>query len=77
MLACAMETTWNMIGTGRVITLHIYPSLLHPPADVDEVSLQYARENVIANKLEGQIQIRQSTLDGPLLLPLSDLSVSR
>ena len=77
MITCAMEPTWNMIGTGKIVPLPELFFSSHPPSDVDELSLQYARKNVKANNLQDRIQVRLSTLDSPLLFPLSDESTTR
>jgi len=74
LLGCAQRPNWRLAGTGdEEVLLRAYTD---EAPDIDDKSLQYARQNVEANKLQNRIKLLKSQPDGSLL-PLDALGFEK
>jgi 23S rRNA (adenine1618-N6)-methyltransferase len=75
LLGCSLRPKWRFVGTGR-FSVPPRESAFNEGIDIDEKSLQFARENIKINGLQNRIRLHQSKPDGPLL-PLDDLGFEK
>ncbi|KAF9505776.1 hypothetical protein BS47DRAFT_1334215 [Hydnum rufescens UP504] len=68
------------IGTGASAIYPLLSCAVEPlwrivATDIDEISLEYARKNVNENDLSARVDIRRSSVEGPILHPLTDAAL--
>jgi len=74
LLACRLEPNWSFIGTGKLDGA-LPSSYEHTLPDIDERSVQFAKQNIAQNSLESRIVVERVQADGPILQPLHTSSM--
>ena len=75
LLGCSQRLEWRFAGTGMSSPL-LWRLALILITDIDDKSLQFARQNVQINGLQNRIKLHRSKHGGPLL-PLDDLGFEK
>lgn len=75
LLGCSQRPKWRFAGTGRNSCVIIW-QLLTIRVDIDEKSLQFAKQNVQDNELQQRIKLLKTTSDGPMF-PLDKMGLQK
>jgi 23S rRNA A1618 N6-methylase RlmF len=70
LLACGIEHTWNFVATGKRRKWYTFEMWRRQDSDIDERSVQFAKQNISQNSMDSRIVVERVEADGPILQPL-------
>jgi 23S rRNA (adenine1618-N6)-methyltransferase len=76
LLGCSQRPNWRFSGTGEVPKTFLSLNDINIDLDIDEKSLQSARQNAEINNLQNRIKLLQTSSKDPLL-PLDKLGFEK
>jgi 23S rRNA (adenine1618-N6)-methyltransferase len=76
LLGCSQRPSWRFAGTGELSKPFLSLNDNNIDLDIDEESLQFARQNVEANHLQNRIKLLQTSSKDPLL-PLDKMGLEK
>jgi 23S rRNA (adenine1618-N6)-methyltransferase len=76
LLGCSQRPNWRFVSTGKAAKSCISWNYIDIDIDIDEKSLQFARQNVEANNLQNRIKLLQTSPNDPLL-PLNKMGFEK
>jgi 23S rRNA (adenine1618-N6)-methyltransferase len=76
LLGCSQRPNWRFASTGELSKAFLSLNDNNIDLDIDEKSLQFARQNVEANHLQNRIKLLQTSSKDPLL-PLDNMGFEK